>query len=598
MSGTGSLMIRNLRTPSDYQKAVMNQDELLKIAIANDANISNARRAYRQGEVVPLSSRQNMTPDEIQADIGKNESDGITNLLDLGFRYKDASTIITSLNPDEIVILNNAYPSIKADFGKKFVVSRMTPTSFVEYLRKYIELFNISKGVTDNGAMFNDKFDAIINNIQDLRAIIPPPELIIEIANRVARIPNYSQVRDMFEDLAAALPDENFYRAVASMSDTDRTAILLQIQNLLQNLPTRTEFATALKIISSSAISDADKVAALDGIAGSINPDNVIALEGVVSSIRGRPSETRISQNTLPTPELEPIGVFSILKLGEKVYTLNNQGERGNEIKKEELNAYARTYRQFEEFLERIGVERSRNGVYQLGSFKSRLDALIKRNLPTASPVGAAGGARPTAGSTSTGNILPNDSVAGISHNDPAIAPTQGKGINTRLIHKKKIGKGLNPIEEPTYRQFGKFVIHQPQLLHQDILNVKYPSLGRIPQFKPTAISEATKDFILELLDEGKANPRVYDTLPVDERKLFEKIATGAGIFHHLKLKKTLTDDEAKDYERFQVLRGEYCAGNNSQALMKELRRLIVKFMSDGKIHKSEGTQLLMELSI
>jgi hypothetical protein len=40
MSGTGSLMIRNLKKPSDYSKAVMTQDELLRIAIFNDANVA------------------------------------------------------------------------------------------------------------------------------------------------------------------------------------------------------------------------------------------------------------------------------------------------------------------------------------------------------------------------------------------------------------------------------------------------------------------------------------------------------------------------------------------------------------------------------
>jgi len=55
-------MIRNLRKASDYDKARINQDDLLKIAIANDNNISNARRAYRQGEVPALTPQQQFTP--------------------------------------------------------------------------------------------------------------------------------------------------------------------------------------------------------------------------------------------------------------------------------------------------------------------------------------------------------------------------------------------------------------------------------------------------------------------------------------------------------------------------------------------------------
>jgi hypothetical protein len=36
-----------------------------------------------------------------------------------------------------------------------------------------------------------------------------------------------------------------------------------------------------------------------------------------------------------------------------------------------------------------------------------------------------------------------------------------------------------------------------PQLKERDILNVKFPSLGRIPQFKPTPISDVMKEFVL-----------------------------------------------------------------------------------------------------
>jgi len=45
-------------------------------------------------------------------------------------------------------------------------------------------------------------------------------------------------------------------------------------------------------------------------------------------------------------------------------------------------------------------------------------------------------------------------------------------------------------------------------------------------------------------------------------------------------------------------LKGEYLAGNNSVALLKELRKLVVKFMSQGKISKHDGMNLLIELSV
>ena len=109
------------------------------------------------------------------------------------------------------------------------------------------------------------------------------------------------------------------------------------------------------------------------------------------------------------------------------------------------------------------------------------------------------------------------------------------EGVGFRL---KKIGKGISIEREPTYAEFGKYVIHVGQLKNNDILNVKYKSLGNIPQFKSVPVSDVFKDFILDVLETGKANSRVYDNVPPDERKLFERIASGAGVFQTIKLKK------------------------------------------------------------
>jgi len=65
-----------------------------------------------------------------------------------------------------------------------------------------------------------------------------------------------------------------------------------------------------------------------------------------------------------------------------------------------------------------------------------------------------------------------------------------------------------------------------------------------------------------------------------------------------LKLKRTMSNEDKEDNDRFALLKGEYLAGNNSVALLKELRKLVVKFMSQGKISKHDGMNLLIELSV
>jgi hypothetical protein len=173
-----------------------------------------------------------------------------------------------------------------------------------------------------------------------------------------------------------------------------------------------------------------------------------------------------------------------------------------------------------------------------------------------------------------------------------------GSGIKPTPKKKMMVGKGLSVKQTPSYIQYGKYAIHLPQLEQQDILNVKYKSLGNIPKYKPIAVSDVFRDFILDLLDNGKVNPRVYNQIENAERKYFEEMSMGAGVWNALGLERTTTSNDEQERNRFEILKGEYLAGNNSPKLITELKRLLIKMMSDGRIKKNQGTELLIELSL
>jgi hypothetical protein len=165
-------------------------------------------------------------------------------------------------------------------------------------------------------------------------------------------------------------------------------------------------------------------------------------------------------------------------------------------------------------------------------------------------------------------------------------------------VVKKKIGGGIAVEASPTYAEFGKYAVHLPQLHNKNTLNIKYKSLGAIPTLKPITISDDFKDFILETLEKKSVNERALKKLPSHEISYFERAVSGAGLLETFKMKRTNTDEEKKDLDRFTLLRGELIAGNNSDKLVKELRSLIVKFLNTGRIHKAEGMNLLQELSV
>jgi hypothetical protein len=172
------------------------------------------------------------------------------------------------------------------------------------------------------------------------------------------------------------------------------------------------------------------------------------------------------------------------------------------------------------------------------------------------------------------------------------------KGGALKFKHKKiKVGKGISVEAQPAYKTFGKYVIHMGHLIDKNVANFKYPSLGSIPAIKPLTVSDDYKDFIMDTLENGKPNDRIFSKLPQEEQKHFERVVLGAGLLDAFKLRRTKSDSEKKDADRFNILRGEVMAGNNSEKVIKELRGLIIRFMNEGRIQQKEGTGMLVELS-
>jgi hypothetical protein len=183
----------------------------------------------------------------------------------------------------------------------------------------------------------------------------------------------------------------------------------------------------------------------------------------------------------------------------------------------------------------------------------------------------------------------------GVKSTQPSVKSTQ-PSVKGRISVKKLVGRGIEVEQQPTYKKFGKYVMHYPHLVNNNVFNVKYPSLGSIPAIKPKTITDEYKEFVLDIFDSGKMNERLFNTLDDDEKTHFHKVCKGAGLLELFKLKKGDTDEERDDLDRFNLLKGSFVAGNNSESVVRELRSLITKFIHEGRITKNEGLSLLMEI--
>ena len=575
--------------PSDYAKGKLAQDEIIALQIANDKNIADARKAVKLGEPEKLTQIQASSPAELLADLASQEATARTNLEKLGFRPQEAAQIVTNIrvNNDPNVTytgLNMNFPAIEADISKRFDKKLLTPAFFIEYFTKYSEQLAAARGErVFNPNANNQGLNGLINNVAELRAVIPDPA-VIEFIRRAAeesRIVGQEMLRDL-DRLRDILPSEASLRALANLDPVRQQAIIERVLVQLQDMPSEAELRRLANLIQADQL---DRRAFFDAVRGLIDAipqgrqQNIVQQELGVP-IQGIPvaetMEEAIARRNAardagrPPPPVRP--VVAIQWLGDIVNTPDQFqalriGDKKSFINQVGLGPYLR-----DADGRKIYVTNLTNANWQMSNAMD----LVLAWLTLKGRVG-------------------NQKIADAGL-DAEFRQLVGQGISPKI--RMKVGRGIDVKQVPSYRAYGKYAIHMPQLEQQDLLNVKYKSLGQIPKFRPIAVSDVFKDFLVRLLETGKPDIKLYQHIPTEERKFFEEMSLGAGVWNGLGLKRTTISRDNEENKRFEILRGEYMAGNNSSKVIGELRQLVVKMMGDGRIRKSQGVDLLMELSV
>lgn len=171
--------------------------------------------------------------------------------------------------------------------------------------------------------------------------------------------------------------------------------------------------------------------------------------------------------------------------------------------------------------------------------------------------------------------------------------------------HGKVLGKsgaGLKANDElktyNKYRQLGKYMLHVPSL-SKSMVNVKYPSLVTIPSLPSKFVSVDFIELLWKLVDENVFERNLFNRLSEEEQDYFKFLARKCQFDQTIGfgVGKSQTKEEMEELKRFELLKGTIIAGNNSPEVIAELRRYVLKFLSEKRIPKQQGHDLLYEIS-
>jgi hypothetical protein len=169
-------------------------------------------------------------------------------------------------------------------------------------------------------------------------------------------------------------------------------------------------------------------------------------------------------------------------------------------------------------------------------------------------------------------------------------------------IHPKYsaiVGKGVALTETPKkFYEFGKYMVSMTHLSN-NILKVKYLKTGlEVPQMRAIRISDELTDLIEDFCETQRLNEKALAKLPSEDKRLFSKLINQSGLYGKYKVRVIKNDEEQEEEKRFDLVKGQYIAGNDNPEILKELKRLLIKFIMEGKIPKGQGNELLFQISM
>ena len=146
-----------------------------------------------------------------------------------------------------------------------------------------------------------------------------------------------------------------------------------------------------------------------------------------------------------------------------------------------------------------------------------------------------------------------------------------------------------------SYVPFGRFVINKHKL-NDGTLMIRTPRGGAISKLPTERISDGLSK-IVQTISQGNI-PSFDDMsqLSESEKRHIHNIVSHSHIERVSVPKPDLSKDE-QDLHRFQVLKGEIGAGNSGKEAIKELKLLIIRLLSAGKLPKRQASEALVELA-
>lgn len=587
------MLIRNLRRPGDYARAVIAQKDQLRLEIANDNRISKIRQNQKFGIVETPETEKDLA--ERIGDENQRRQTAIDNLNQI-FTAEQVDRFIPLLDDATFQFLNLYWKDMKAELTKKANTKLMDEFFFKNYLNKYIGTIMDQKGLTAPTGT-----QSSVNELPELQSLFQWKDEADKAFERMKGIDAGESKK--IRELINLMPNQRRLQRIDTLNDADKQRVIEGIAQSFSGIDPRPEEWR-------KALAERDGVQfyfAVTKLYNNMRNDEMEAAQNINDLLDAPPA-------TLAAAEEVPLG-------GEDISFLQ-EARRKSAIppKKELVEAKPVLGKPAEDVVvgRMVNVddyispdEYNALGKGKQNSYMSFLSKVLKDNQKLQ-----------LFGRNDKGKVRPvsyyNDRTIPdaelllrrvrfaqrlVDYDDiikERIDNPVGTGMK-RNPGRPKSGKGIASTckeQTPRWIELGRYRINGRLLDEKQLLSVRYQSGTAVPQFpKMIPISDAFHELLTNLFETKKLDKRLMKELDPEEQRSAEVLLVKSGVGRGFGIKEiTPTNEEQKKIKRFEVVKGSYLAGNNSKDVIHELRSLIIHFVTTGHLSRKEGLRTLVEL--
>jgi hypothetical protein len=530
--------------PADLAKYRETYMSNLRLKAANIQKSADAINILEEtGEVVKMRDDTRTASDK-RGDVLKMKVEVLKDLYQIT-SPDEAERILGEINDIELTFLNDAMALIIPDIQIKYRKGVPSPI-FVAYLRQMMKnsertlgvRYGLQTGGTET-ALLTDK--NIVGTLVNFDTI----DRLEDVVNASADSPMKMNVQEMIITLRRQVPSRDELSDLRTFpSQKDIRALL---SKMLDNVPSNKDILVLIEDLEGAVtrrdLMDSDKI--LFQIAEKIRlPESDIAeREALVMLVKEELANGNFNR-PMPEAEAELVGGESALFTPESFRQLKVSKQR--EVL--EKLRQAGDIRQGKTILKRASSA-VMTGIYT-GWYEAQPTAVIKA-------------------------VVDTDTI-------------KGTGIALRPVMKYDMDKR-------GFHKLGSKWIRKSDLM-KDKLCIRQPSNQSVPSLPVQRISKKLATLLIGILDNGRPEYSQMEDLSDEDKQTLCTISSATKLGNKLSLPTPNKSKNEKEEHRFHILKGQILAGNDSPQIVKELKTLLMKFMNDRRLSKTEVLSILETL--